>query len=237
MGGAAPFETRPAVRPALPRSTLIGSGFSNSRSGRNGGSLATRSGHAACIAAARWCCAGAASTARFRDMGVLRQMHDHALATDPRGDAVDQFGQFVIVMHIGIEIVLLLHYDFGAAGREPDQIEAETGIERIAQGIEPLAKQPVDDCALGHRQSGIDRDRAHRRRRCGRNYASSRRAPLPCLSIAATSICASRDKRRRDHLVGRDRLGKTLLHDVIRQRLARIDRRIALPQRLLAAKW
>ena len=32
---------------------LIGSGFSNSRSGRNGGSLATRSGHAACIAALR----------------------------------------------------------------------------------------------------------------------------------------------------------------------------------------
>ncbi len=33
--------------------TLIGSGFSNSRNGRSGGSLSVRSGHAACAAAAR----------------------------------------------------------------------------------------------------------------------------------------------------------------------------------------
>ena len=34
----------------------------------------------------------------LRNMGVLRQMHDHALSADARGDAVDQRGQFVIVM-------------------------------------------------------------------------------------------------------------------------------------------
>ena len=68
----------------------------------------------------------------LRNMGVLRQVHDHALAADPRGDAVDQRRQFVIVMHIGIEIALLLHDDFGAAGGQANEIEAETGIERIA---------------------------------------------------------------------------------------------------------
>ena len=96
------------------------------------------------------------------DMGVLRQVHDHALAADPRGDAVDQRRQFVIVMHIGVEIALLLHHDLGAAGGQADEIEAEAGIERIVQRIEPLAKQPVDHLGLGHRTAGIDRDRAHR---------------------------------------------------------------------------
>ena len=79
------------------------------------------------------------------NMGVLRQMHDHALAADARGDAVDQRRQFVIVVDMGVEIALLLHHDFGAARGQPNEVEAETGIERIVQGIEPFAKQPVDD--------------------------------------------------------------------------------------------
>ena len=69
-----------------------------------------------------------------------------------------------------------------------------------------------------------------------KKLASSRRAPLPCLSIAATSIRA-RPQIHRDHAFGRDRLGKAFLDDVIRRRLARADRRIALPQRMLAAAW
>src|ERR1700720_3613189 len=124
--------------------TLIGSGLSNSRNGRNGGSSSTRAGQAACAAASRWCCADTASTARSgiwvscgrganppapRNMGVLRQVHDHALSADPRGDAVDQGGQFVIVVHIGVEIALLLHHDFGAAGGQGNGMQGETGIE------------------------------------------------------------------------------------------------------------
>ena len=56
----------------------------------------------------------------LRNMGVLRQVHDHAPSADARGDAVDQGGQFVIVVHIGVEIALLLHHDFGAAGGQPE---------------------------------------------------------------------------------------------------------------------
>ena len=129
----------------------------------------------------------------FGNMGVLRQVHDHALAADPRGDAVDQGRQLVIVVHIGIEIALLLHHDFDAAGRQANEIEAETGIERIVQGIEPLAKQPVDHLGLVTGcpvSTAIARTTPSVRKKC----ASSRRAPLPCLSIAATSIAASRDK-------------------------------------------
>ena len=71
----------------------------------------------------------------FRNMRVLRQVHDHALSADARGDAVDQRGQLVIVVHMMIEIALLLHHDLGAACGEPNKVEAETGIEGIAQRI------------------------------------------------------------------------------------------------------
>ena len=129
----------------------------------------------------------------LRNMGVLRQMHDDALAADARGDAVDQGGQFVIVVHMGIEIALLLHHDFDAAGGQPDEIEAEAGIERIVQGIEPLAEQPVDHLGLVTGcpvSTAIARTAPSVRKK----LASSRRAPLPCLSIAATSICGEADK-------------------------------------------
>jgi len=81
-----------------------------------------------------------------------------------------------------------------AAGGQPDQIEAEAGIEGIIQRVEPFAKQAVDHLSFRHRASGIDRDRAHRAVRCGKKLASSRRAPLPCLSIAVTSMAASADR-------------------------------------------
>ncbi len=132
-----------------------------------------------------------------------------ALAADARGDTVDQSGKFVVVMDGGIEVALLLHHDFGAARRQPDEIETETGIEGIVERFEPLAKQAVDHLALRRRAAGIDSDRAHRAVGA-EELASSRRAPLPCLSIAATSMAASADKIRSDHVFGGDRFGKPL---------------------------
>jgi len=166
----------------------------------------------------------------LRKMAVLRQVHDHAPAADARGDAVDQGRQFVIVMHIGIEIALLLHDDFRATGGQADEVESETGIERIVQGIEPLAKQAVDHLAFGHGLSGVHNNCANRAIGA-KKLASSRRAPLPCCAIATTSICASRDNVVDITPAVATGSAKTLLHDVIRQRLAWTDRRIALPQR------
>ena len=113
--------------------TLIGSGFSNSRKrpqrrlaldARGPGGL--RRGGEMMLRRRR-------QHRAFGNMGVLRQMHDDALSADARGDAVDQRGQFVIVMDIGVEIALLLHHDLGAAGGKTDEIEAEAGIERIVR--------------------------------------------------------------------------------------------------------
>ena len=167
----------------------------------------------------------------FGDMRILRQMHDDALSADARGDAVDQRGQLVIVVDMGVEIALLLHHDLGAAGGQPDQIEAEAGIEGIGERIEPFAKQAVDDRASRHRTSGLDHDRAHRAVGAEEARLQPPRALALLLHRRDQRVGQTR-QRHRDHGVGRDRLGKAFLHDVIRQRLAWTDRRIALPQRM-----
>src|SRR3984893_16347330 len=113
--------------------TFICSGRSNSRIGRSGGPPRGRGGRPErWRGGAQMMLRGGCPSRALGNMGVLRRVHDHAPAADARGDAIDQGGQFVIVVHIGIEIALLLHHDFGAAGGQPNEIESKTGIERIA---------------------------------------------------------------------------------------------------------
>src|ERR1700712_1026307 len=94
--------------------TLICSGRSNSRSGRNGGAPLPGRRPDRLFGGGQMMLRWRGPDRVFRDMGVLRQVHDHAPAADARGDAVDQRRQFVIVARMGIEIALLLHHYFGA---------------------------------------------------------------------------------------------------------------------------
>ncbi len=148
-----------------------------------------------------------------------------------RRDAVDQRRQFIIVMDVAVEIVLLLHHDLGTAGGKPDQVEAKAGIEGIGERIQPFAEQAIDDGWARHRLAGVDEERAHRA--VGAEEARFQPARALALLLHRSDQCHGKPRqRRRYHAVGRDWLGKTLLDDVIRQRLARTDRAIALPQRL-----
>lgn len=134
-------------------------------------------------------------------------------------------------MHMGIEIALLLHDDFGAAGGQADQIKTEAGIKRIIEGIEPFAKQAVDDLPLRHRPPRVDHDRAHYAVGAEKARFQPPR-PLALLLHGGDERCGQPRQGCRDHLIGRHRFGKALLHDVIRQRLAGTDRRIALPKHM-----
>src|SRR5271154_4018911 len=96
------------------------------------------------------------------NMRILRQVNDHALAANPRRNAIDQGCQFIIVMHVGVEIALLLYDDFSTASGQTNEVESETGIERIAQSLQPLTEQPVDHLASGDSLPGIDHEGANR---------------------------------------------------------------------------
>ena len=95
---------------------------------------------------------------------------------------------------MGVEVALLLHHDFGAACGQPNEIESETGIERIAQSFQPLAKQPVDHLASGHGLPGIDHDGANRAIGAEETRLQTAARPCPACAIAATSVPANPDK-------------------------------------------
>jgi len=84
------------------------------------------------------------------------RLRDDDFVFHAAGDAGDFFGD------LGVEIALLLHDDFGATCGQANEVESETGIERVAQRAEPLGKQPVDHRSPGHGLSGIDHDGANR---------------------------------------------------------------------------
>ena len=130
-----------------------------------------------------------------------------------------------------VEIALLLHHDLGAACRQAHHVEAETGIEGIGERIEALAEQAVDHGTSRHRPPGFDHDRAHHAVGAEERSFQASRALALLLHGRDQRIGKAR-QRHRDHGVGRDRFGKTFFHDVIGQRFARVDRRIALPQRM-----
>jgi len=66
-------------------------------------------------------------------------------------------------VHIGVELALLLHHDFRAAGGQPDEIEAEAG-DRADRLKHPAARETAGPITpdRGHGLSGVPHDRAHR---------------------------------------------------------------------------
>jgi hypothetical protein len=104
----------------------------------------------------------------------------HAPAADRAAIAVDQARQFVIVVHIGIEIALLLHHDLDAAGGQANEIEAETGVERIANASSRSRNsRSIDLQPWCTGMSGIDGKSRAPRRRCGRKFAAAAARPCP----------------------------------------------------------
>jgi len=108
---------------------------------------------------------------------------------------------------MGVEIALAAADDFGAARGQPNEVETEAGSRGSLSASSPLAKQPIDHRPLGHglpvstdstRTAAISAEE---------DRLQPPAAPLPCFSIAATSVTASRDKVA-DHGFGRDRSAK-----------------------------
>ena len=80
-----------------------------------------------------------------------------------------------------------------------------------------------------HRPAGIDRDGAHRAVGAEETAPPAAARPCPAASIAATSMAARRESVAAITVSVATGSAKALLDDVIRQRLSRADRRIALP--------
>ena len=143
----------------------MGSGFANSRSGRFGASFVSRNlSHR--IAGLR-ILRRDGRTCGFGNVRVLGPESQHALSAKPRGQAVDQERDLLLFVRVGQRRRLGLA-TLRARRFEPDEVEPETGIERIGERIQPLAEQLFDHHRIAQRLSGLDGDAANLRRRRGR---------------------------------------------------------------------
>ena len=94
---------------------------------------------------------------RLGPMGIARGKAQNAALPEPGRQPVDQYGN---ALRLGRGLSGDVRLDrierIGARHAKHHGIEAETGIERVGQGFDPLAKQPHDPRRIAARHTGID---------------------------------------------------------------------------------
>ena len=73
-------------------------------------------------------------------MRILGSRAIDAAGPEPCGEAIDQLRQIFFLPGRGEMIVLPGGQFLGPAYVQPDHVEAEAGIDRVGQGIDPLAQ-------------------------------------------------------------------------------------------------
>ena len=112
---------------------------------------------------------------------------------------------------------------------EPDHVEAEARIDRIGERIDPLAEQPGRDGGVSRRQSGLDREIAHRAVAAiePRGKPPPAAAPLLQFERRLAHQFVEDDERL---FCARDRLGEASLEQQGRQRAAWHDAAVGTAQ-------
>src|SRR5205085_5024746 len=91
----------------------------------------------------------------FGDVRVVWLEGEDALGAEASGKPVDQKTDLAARIQIGIEIGDAGFGAFRAAGREPDEIVAEAGIEWIGKRVEPFPEEAFDNGGIAERRSGL----------------------------------------------------------------------------------
>ncbi len=118
---------------------------------------------------------------------------------------------------------------FGDAGFQPDQVEAETGVQRIGQGIQLLVQKPQHYIGIAQRRAGADCDALHLA--VGAEEHRFQKAQALALTFKSLRQCdTQRVKAFADDILSHDRLGKTMRGAEIGQGPARGERLFLRPQ-------
>ncbi len=97
----------------------------------------------------------------FWDMRVARKGDENAVLSKPRRKSVDQLAEPCLVFLILVEARLALGHRRAAQRCQPDHIEAETGIKRVGERIEPFARKTQENLVVAQGLAGFDTDMAH----------------------------------------------------------------------------
>ena len=214
--------------------TSIRSGFASSRSGRGLSSTAARkrrnaSQPVSAIHGMRLC--RHRHGGEFRDVAVLRDEPSDAAAAEPRGQPVDETIELGGILLMA-EADLLGRQRFGGEHREPREIEAEAGIELVAERGQPLDEQFADRVRIAHRPRRAGVDAAHR-------AVGAEQPQLHAARAFAAALQHDGEPRRQplrdgEHvLLARNRLGERLLGKIRRHRQARTERLAFAPERAI----
>src|SRR5262249_38127069 len=151
--------------------------------------------------------------------------------SEPRAQAIDQAVEPGLIF-ARAEADLLVRAGLGIEHRAPRQIEAETRIDFIAQRCEPLDEERADRLRIAQRARGADRDSLDRA-----IGAKESKLESPC------AVAARRQRRLEpcrepldacEHvLLARDRLVKTFLREIGRDRQARGQRLVFTAERTI----
>ena len=155
-------------------------------------------------------------------MAVLRDQPPHALAAQPRAQAIDE-AVHLFCFIAAANADLLRRASLGDEHRQPRHVEAEARIERVGERGEPLGEQRADLGRIADRPRRAGGDAAH-------GAIGAEQGELDAPRAVAAPLQRHLEPLRQplggeQHvLLARDRLGEALLGDVGRDRQARRQR-------------
>ncbi len=104
---------------------------------------------------------GTQAEGAFGNMGVARKGNENAVLSKPRRKPIDKLAETRFILLMLVEPRLALGDGCAAQRRQPDHVEAETGVEGRGQGVEPFAGKAQENPVVAQGLAGFDMDMAH----------------------------------------------------------------------------
>src|SRR5215813_15413568 len=165
----------------------------------------------------------------FGDMAVTSDETRNPPPSEPRAQAIDQAIELGLIF-THAETDLLVRTGFSVEHREPRQIEAEARIDLVAERGEPLDEERADCPRIAQRARGAGGDALDRAIGAEEGKLET---PRPLAARCQRRLEPRREPLdAREHiLLARDRLVKTLLHDIARDWQTRGERLVFAAKR------
>ncbi len=176
----------------------------------------------------------------FRNMRVTRKGNENAVLSKPRRKPVDKLTKPRFIFLMLVEPRLALGDCRTAQRCQPDHVEAETGVERVGQGIEPFTRKAQENLVAAQGLAGFDVDMTHFAIDTEEGGLNQKRAFSLRFKLRKSS-CASSCKMRSTSSIavtGSDRRRSTVLRGMMRKgnRRALLPRQPVEPGRKIGAE-
>lgn len=169
----------------------------------------------------------------FRPMSIDKRKPRDAPEAEPRAEPVDEIGEIVVRGREPVRLFLVLAFD--RKRRETQNVEAETGIERVvfvcicAKGLDLLAEEPGDRGRIAQRPARAGDEMFHPPVDAEQTHVETPRTlAVPYQELR--EFPGKREDRRLDGFAPADRLEEAPLGEIGGSLEPRRDRRLGAPE-------